>query len=286
MAQSDNALFLYRNLADTATASASTEVTGAEAAFSQTIDPGEPWRATGKTSETLSFDHGAAVDMTHACCVHHNLDTDGFIRFVASNNADFSSPVIDTGDLEAWEPVAGFGYDAFGSTLGGYPILTEFNAFVPLRYFDLGGTFSARYSRFVFKNPTNAGITGVSLGYAFVGLGKQFERNMGWDWEIKWVDPSEFIETESSVRVKQRNKHREMMLPMPNITEGEAFSVWDDIKRAVAQSRPIIVFAFPSSGAPKRYRTGIYGIPRGGEGTKNASVRRHSSAITIRELTA
>jgi hypothetical protein len=69
MAQADNALFLYRNFADTATVSASSQVTGAEATFAQTIDPGEPWRATGKTSEHIDFDFGAVKDISHAAAV-------------------------------------------------------------------------------------------------------------------------------------------------------------------------------------------------------------------------
>ena len=288
MAQVDNALFLYRNLADADNASvaASSQVTGAEATFAQTIDPGEPWRATGKVSETLTYDHGTAVDMTHAACVWHNLDTGGTIRFQAGNDPSFATTIVDTGDEDAWDPVAGLGYDAFGASLGGYPLLTVFNAYVPLKYFDLGGLVTARYSRFTFKNPLNTLITGVALGYGFVGLGKQFQYNIGFNWELKWVDRSDFIETESSVRIKSLPKHRELTLPMPSITPGEATSAWDDIKRAVAQSKPIIAVPFPNAGSPQRYRTMVYGIPQDKSSTKRPNVVFHSSTLMIRELAA
>lgn len=286
MAQTDNCLFLYRNYADTAAVTQSSQVTGAEATFAQTIDPGEPWRATGIVSEWIAFDFGTGQNISHAAAVAHNLDTTGTIRVQAGNDATFATNLVDTGDVEAWEPVSGLGFDGFGSTLGGYPILNSFNDFRPLKYFDLGGTFNCRYVRFTLKNPTNAAITGVALGYAFAGLGAQLAGNFGFDWENKWADPSDFVETEASVRIKARRSHRELTLALPNIAEGEAFGVWDDIKRAIGAKKPMIVVPFPTAGSPKRYRTTIYGIPQDKQGTKNPSVRRHTSTLMIRELAA
>lgn len=286
MAQADNVLFLYRNFADSATVSASTQVTDAEATFAQTIDPGEPWRATGIISEHIDFDFGAVQDITHAALVNHNLDIKGTIRVQAGTDPTFVTNLVDTGDVDAWDPVRGFGFDQFGVTLGGYPVLDSFNDYRALKYFDFGGRFSCRYVRFTLKNPTNTAITGVAAGYAFVGLGAQLAANFSFDWDVTWIDPSDQTETEASLRLKSRIAYRQLTLPMNNIQDAEAFGVWDDIKRAIASKKPLIVVMFPTASAVKRYRTTIYGVQQPKQGTKNASIRRHTSTIILRELAA
>lgn len=285
MAKADNGLLLYRNLVDEATVTASSAVTGAAATQVQTLDPGEPWRATAKTSEYLHIDFGSVIDATHAAAVYHNLDTTGLIRFRGSNDPTFvAADVVDTDDQDAWDPVAGFGFDGFGSSLGGYPILSRFNDYRPLKYFDFGGVKSFRYGRMYFKNPSNAAITGVACGRAFVGLGAQFERNFGLDWDLRWVDPSDLIETEATVRVKARTKYRVLTMAFPWLSEAEAMSTWDDIKRSLGSSKDIIAVLFPTGSTVKRYRTTIYGLCIDRAGTRNPHYDVFASQLQVREL--
>ncbi|MGE3333616.1 MAG: hypothetical protein AB7I36_08230 [Rhodospirillaceae bacterium] len=286
MARTDNALFLYYNLGDEATVTASSEITDAEAEFVQTMDPGEPWRADDKVEESLVWDHGSVVDITHAAAIWHNLDTSGSIQFEMSNTVSFSSLVYDSGELEAWDPVSGFGADSFGYSLGGYPVLTDRNAYVPFKLFDLGGIKSARYSRMTFRNPTNSLIAGIACGRAFVGRGEQFQYNIGFNLSTQWVDTSVITPTEASVRTKRGRSYRVMNMNLPNITRDEAIAAWDDIKRTIGCSRDIIVVPFPNGGAPLRYRTTIYGMPINPEPYALTNVRFYASAMQIRELAA
>jgi hypothetical protein len=288
MTTTQNLLLLHHNLADEATVTASSQISGAEATFVQEMEPGEPWRATGKVSETLTFDHGAAgIDATHAAIVAHNLNTQGTISFACGNDPTFASTVYAVTDADAWDPISGFGYDSFGMSLGGYPVLNARNDYRPFKYFDLGGRRSFRYSRFTFKNPTNTSITGVAVGRAFVGLGSQFLYNFARDWGNDWVDPSEHIDTEhGTLRIKRRRKYRVLKLSLPFLSEGEALSVMDDIKRVIGSSRDVIAVPFPTGGAPKRYRTSTYGIPVDRQGVTNPFLDVFRTSLFIRELAA
>lgn len=287
MTQTANALFLYRNQADDAVATASSEITNAEAALTQFMDPGQPWRAEDKVLETLTYDHGSEITATHGFVVAHNLDTFGTIQQLLSNSPTFAgTPVLDTGELEAWEPVAGYGFDGYGTSYGGYPLLSKFNDYRPLKVIDFGGPKSFRYSRFVFRNPDNAGITGIAAGRAGICLGFQPEYNFAYDWENEWVDPSTVTETNATVRVKRRRTYRKLRLSLPSLKTGEAIGAWDDIKRTIGTSRDMVIVLFPTGASPVRLRTSIYCIPVERAGTRNPHLDVFASTMTVRELAA
>lgn len=288
MAQPGNFLLLFRNRVDDAAVTASSQLTGAEATYVKTMDPGDPWRATGKALEYVQADFGTAVSLTHAAAVEHNLDTTGTISCRLSNDAAFApaSDIYDSGDLEAWDPVSGFGYDGLGTSLGGYPILDAFNDWSPLKVFTFGAAKLARYMRLTFKNPSNAAITGVACGRLFGGFGAQPSRNFSFDWVKDWDDKSDVLDTESSLRVKRRRRNQVLRIAPSFLTESEALSWWDDFKRSIGASKDVIVVLFPQASAPKRYRTQVYGVPIDRQGTRNPFLDVFASALHVRELRA
>lgn len=289
MAQSGNFLLLHRNRVDDGTVTASSAVSAEEAAsFIQTLDPSDAWRATGKTSEYVQIDHGKPVTATHAAAVWHNLDTAGTICVQRSNDPTFNpaNHIYNSGDQEAWEPVSGFGWDNFGESLGGYPVLDEYNDYRPLKIIAFGAPNTARYSRMIFKNPTNTLITGVACGRAFVGPGDQPLRNFGWDWVMDIDDPSDVVETESAARVKLRPKKQLLEIRPGFLKEQEALSWWRDFKRTIGSSRSVILQMFPTASAPKRYSTQLYGIPVDRQGTRNPFLDVFASSLRVRELRA
>lgn len=285
MAQTDNAAFYYRNFVLEGTVTASSEATSHDVEFVQTIYPDEFWLATGKTAETLTIDFGKAVPIRGIACIH-NLNVSGTIEFEAAVDSGFTTKVIDTGELEAWSPVAGFGSDEFGTSLGGYPVLDSYNDWRALFKRDFGANTYARYARFILRNPTNSDISGVGLGMAFVGRVKQFEHNIGVDWEDVPRDPSEIIETEGNPRVKTAERYRELAVTLPRLTETEAMTVWNDMRRTLGMSKPFILVPFPAGSGPKQYRMPIYGLDMAQAGTRNPYFNRHASALRIRELRA
>ncbi|HYH39936.1 MAG TPA: hypothetical protein VD860_17070 [Azospirillum sp.] len=280
MAQADNILFLYRNLVDEATLSASSQAVSVERV--KDFRPGRVWRATGYTSEYIVVDHGAVVDTTHAAVVAHNMNVNGTIRVRRSNDATFATSLYDSGAVEAWQPVAGLGFDGFGLSLGGYPILTGINDYRPYRVFDYGGRVSARYTRFDFANP---GLNkGIEVGRLFDGLGVQPGMNMAYDWSWEWVDPSEIIDTESAFFIVRRTKYRVLRLTLPHLTEAEAINAFDDLKRIIGNSRDLLVVPFPTGAVPLQYRTTIYGVPIENGALSNPYYQGFTTSLAIREL--
>lgn len=280
MNQTDNALFLYLNKGDSATVTASSAAL--PAARVQDIRPGRVWRATGYTSETLTFDYGSATDMSHAAVIAHNLDVNGTIRCQAGNDATFAVNLYDSGVEEAWPPVAGFGYDGFGSSLGGYPILSGFADYRPFNLFVFGATISARYVRFTFASLASAGA--IQVGRIFFGLGYQPLINVSYGWSNEWFDPSEQVDTEASIFIIARRKYRILRLSLENVPQVEAFSALDDLKRIVGKSRDVLVILMPGADLPTRYRTSVYGIPTENGPVTNPYFQRFATSFAIREL--
>ncbi|KAA0572266.1 hypothetical protein FZ983_32360 [Azospirillum sp. B21] len=277
----NNAIILYWNKADTATVTASSEALPANRV--QDPRPGRVWRATGYTSESLTFDHGSSVDMTHGAVVAHNLSAVGTIRCEVADVADFSTKLYDQ-TIEAWPPVSGFGSDRFGVSLGGYPTLSSFADYRPFNMFDFGGTLAARYVRYTFTSSAASG--NIQVGRIFTGIGYQPEVNFSYGWSSEWADPSELVETEASFFVIRRQKYRVLRLSLENVPQTEALSALDDLKRIVGKSRDVLVVLFPGADLPTQYRTSIYGIPIENGPVSNPYFQRFATSVAVRELVA
>lgn len=278
---SDNAIILYWNKADTATVTASSAALPANRV--QDPRPGRVYRATGYTSENLTFDHGSGVDMTHGAVINHNLDVNGTIRCEVSNSSSFATHLYDS-TVEAWPPVAGFGSDRFGTSLGGYPVLSTFADYRPFNMFDFGGTLNARYVRYTFTSASSAG--NIQVGRIFTGIGYQPDINFSYGWSSEWADPSELVETEASFFIIRRQKYRILRFSLENIQQAEALSSLDDLKRIVGKSRDLLVVLFPGSDLPTQYRTSIYGIPIENGPVSNPYFQRFATSVAVRELVA
>lgn len=279
MARADNALFLYRNLVDEASLAASSALVTADNL--KDFRPSRIWRADGTTGYVVA-DFGSAQNITHGAAVAYNLGTGGTIRFRAGNDASFATSLFDE-TKEAWSPVSGLGYDGFGASLGGYPLLTAINDYRPYRFWDLGGTLNCRYARWDFSD---AGVAGgnIEVGRVFAGLGVQFERNVGFGWSWQWEDPSELIDTEESLFIVRRKQHRILRIALPGLTIGEAYGPMDDLKRIVGRSRDLMVVLFPTGDVPQQYRTTIYGVPVEQGAIDNPYPTIFTTSLAIREL--
>jgi len=286
MAQADNILLLYRNYLDEALLSASSEAISVERL--KDFRPSRFWRAEDCTAEHVLIDCGGSVNMTHGAVAAHNLDANGVIRCTVSDDPDIATDPdsvdleYDSGAVEAWPPVAGFGSDGFGTSLGGYPLLTSINDYRPYRVFDFGGTVNARYVRYDFANPDLG--KGIEVGRVFAGLGIQPERTFAYDWSWEWVDPSDVIDTEEAFFIVRRRKYRVLRISLPRLSNAEAMAAFDDLKRIVGRSRDLFVMLFPTGAANVQYRTTIYGVPIENGPIANPFFNVFSTSIAIREL--
>jgi hypothetical protein len=276
-------LFMTQNEIDRATLSASSAATPADRV--KLIQPSLRWYGTDKVSEYLHATFSEDKLIQHIGLVDFTCDTQGKAQ-VQVFDAD-GEILTDTGDLELWEPVAGFGDDGFGDNLGGFPDLSDENDYRAYRFIDLGDQYPARAVRTYLKNPTNPLIAQAGLGWMFAGVGFQPEWTFNWPWTWKWNDPSEKTKTETSIAVRRRKTGRTQSLTMTDLTENEAIGRWNTIERALGTSKPMFVVLFPEGdAAPLRYATTIYGLMQESSGLTSTDEQNFSVSITIEELAA
>ncbi len=276
------ALFLAQNLYDIATLSASSSST--PVTHLQNPRPTRRWFAADKDEEYVQADFGDAKLVQHFAYVGFNTDTQSRGSCVVANDALFASPVANTGEFDMWEPQFGMGDDPLGETLGGFPILDEFNDHRAIRFADLGAIHSVRYARQYLKNPTNAAIGQVGFGWAFAGVGFQPEWSFDYNWSEVFDDPSEIIETETSDFVRARKSRQIINLRLTDMSTAEALGGWRTIMRAIGKKKTLGLVLFPDGPEPMRAAFTVYGRIIDQPGTANTIADLFESGLTIKEL--
>lgn len=281
IAIADHPLILYRDLARDAVLTASSELT--PVARVQEMRPSRKWRAAAPDGAAwLLIDHGAPVTRTHVYVLAHDLESGGTIRVRTGDDPTFAAVETDI-TREAWEPVAGFGFDTFGQRLGGYPDLSGFNDYRPYKVIGHGRAVTNRYTRVDFQQVV---ASSVEVGRVFDGLGHQFGRGMSYGWSLEWADPSEVTETETSLAVRRRTKYRVLQLGFEHLDAAEAMTALDDLKRILGASRDCLIQLFPAADEGTAYRTTVYGLPQRTAPVSNPFFNAYSTTQTIRELPA
>lgn len=295
MAQSDNVLIIGRDwVRESSGLVGSGETTPYERV--QEMRPSRKWTATSASSAWIGGDVGSSVQSNVAAIVAHNLDTSCTIRIRLGTDAQLINPagspaepdatgvVYDSGYIDAWPPVAGLGFDGFGTTLGGFPILSDFAEYPPYTLKILGATYTFRYWRIDFASSATNGNGAFSIGRVLVGLSVQLINNASVGYSIEWADPSELTDTEESFLVRRKRKYRILRLEWQVITRDEAFSVVDDFKRIVGTSREILICLFPTGDQATQYRTTIYGVPVENAAVSNPHYDIYRTSMAVREL--
>ncbi|MBP2303331.1 hypothetical protein [Azospirillum picis] len=285
MARADHCLFLFDNLVDKATVTASRSAVSDEGvaldpSCVQSLRPSEFWRGAGPI-EHLQADFGSPVPLSHVMVLAHNLGVSDGLRIRVGNDEGLTDP-IDDRTVPPWETNTPFGFGPFGINLGGAPQQASAgapgNALVTLP-----APRAARYLRVDLDR--QAGGT-VQVGRLFAGLGRQPERNFALDYEWEWVDAAEHLQPNGDLFINSRSrvKYRLWRLTLPGLAESEAFSWWDDLARDVARSADLVVVLFPGRADKPQARTIIHGVPTTNIRTRGSRGRRLSSAIEIQEL--
>lgn len=295
MAQADNVLIIGRDWVRESTGLVgSGETTPYERV--QEMRPSRKWTTTSAVSAWIGGDVGSSVQSNVAAIVAHNCDTGCSIRIRLGTNSQLIAPVgspdepdatgvvYDSGFIDAWPPVAGLGFDGFGTSLGGFPILSDFADYPPYTLKVLDATYTYRYWRVDFSTDTTNGNGAFSVGRILIGLSFQLANSAGVGWSLEWADPSDLTDTEESFLVRRKRKYRILRLEWPLITADEALSTVDDFKRIVGTSREILLCLFPTGDQSTQYRTTIYGVPVENGPVSNPFYDLYRTSIAVREL--
>lgn len=225
-------------------------------------DPGEPWRATGCTSETVEFTPPPTyeVDVAAVVLVNPNLSPDGTITIEIATEVPGVYDV-SLGPYEAMFALYGFGEDRFGvDPAGGYPD-AAYRASRPVYvYVELDQVYGAKSLKLTCVDPDNpdgyieipvvmAGpivrpAIGVSHGYALpVG------------------DPSSQIPTEGGgIRVSPRTSRRGISFAWDMLDRDEALALVDDIHTVAGTKRHVFAALRPGTDTIEESRLLVYGL--------------------------
>ena len=282
MVLSDNALFLYDDKCETATMTQSSEAGSLVAENVQDFDVQKVWRATGDTNEWIAFDFGATRQIETIALINHNCTLDGELQILIGDDPTFAVNAFNE-VFAAWEPAYGFADVGYGDDgYGGYPSLTVFNDFRPIRLIRLSAQASGRYMKIFIADPTNP-LNYVQVGKIMAGIGRQPEWNFAQGWELDWKDQGDQVAMEGGSAIgRPKGRYRTLMLPFEDLTRSELLGWVDDIKRICGTTRPLLISGSPSIPV-ERYRMTIYGFLTGDAASRFVQVEANAWSPTFRE---
>jgi len=251
------------------------------------VRPARKWRATGSEREVLWVDFGKRVPASHGALLAHNLAATGRVRWsltddpAARDDPDGADLAFDT-TLRPWTPIHGFGFDPFGRNFGGYPPASGFGAFPARRVIDYRAPILARYLRVELSGPRMDAP--VEVGRVLHGQGFSSNWNQSFGWQIRWVDPTEHVETEAGLMPAPAGRPvRELTFALDVLDDAERW-IADDVNRIAARRRPVLVELFAGGPKPDATRTAVYGYFTEREPVAQADPLAHTAGWTVQEL--
>ncbi len=254
----NRARILYNNVADDyATIAASSEASGSTPATNLVTEyKSEVWRATGKTSETLTLTWAAAQNFSMAALVFANLSPTATVKVEVFTLSGDSVPVLDTGDVAAcaYMPLGTYtwgalplGVNAF--SYGGYTYARVYFA-----------STSGKKVRLTIKDPSN---TAAYVEAARIVLGDYWSPavNPGWGAGLDFDYGTKHRRTDAGdLRTELRPISRSLKLQFDWLTSEEDRARFYEILVGNGMSRPLFVSLFPEDVNPAREQSyQIYG---------------------------
>ena len=258
-----NIRLIYDNTEfDSATLSATSEASGFPASNLQEQRRKKTWRSTSLTSQYISIDFGSDMYANCVALINHNLTHNGQFRLTATDNADYESDLkLDTGWIDAWQTVWGFGEGGFGEHgFGGVPTATEVSELFPgvirIYYFS---TTAARYWRLYFSDDSNPDGY-FELGRLFLTHYFEPSYNFAWGWKFIPQDRTQVKYTRGGQPITYiLEKQYKVKFNFEWIEKDEAWSYFVDIIRRFGIRKDIVIDMFPDETKMKGVFTRLYG---------------------------
>ena len=281
-----NSIFLFDNLADAATLTASSTA-GSTMAVANLQDPQRSkfWRSGAGTASYVDMTLAAVRGTTHLALVDLNLSTVGTIRVRAWTDAiNGSTNVLDTTVsptlyIEDERTPAAWGAGLYGAGPYGIGAITQDQA-RNITLVPFGSTINAAYWRINFAD--SAGSY-QQCGRLFVARAVEFEQNLSHGWDAEAID--ETVQRYSLGKQRYYNAIDRRLRLRGNfdwLTEDERTRM---TKRLInwGQHRPLIYSIFPEgtnrglvSTVYGRLASGAIGNPQYGQNTLAFSVEEDS----------
>lgn len=196
------------SLSDSATLTASSELSRLPAIAIQRTQPRDIWRSYDNTDQNLVFDFGSVTSFNFVAVLYHNVDENGLWR-------------IRSADTEA-NLTAAPTYDSSTMAMRNSGDDGRFDRFHCVK--DTGAQ-SNRWVRLDFTT-----LTGVSnLNVGRVMICNALDLAPAYDWQIIPLEDALVIPTISSLWINKGRRRRELSWTYPGMTDTQAFATSGDI---------------------------------------------------------
>jgi hypothetical protein len=264
---SSNVLLTTTNLVDTATLTASSQMSTLPVTNLADYRPAVVWRsqlAAVDPNPTITLTCPSAQAMAAVIICLHNASLTGTYQVQLGNDPTFVNNLYDSGaGVSIWPATTGLGNAPLGlDGLGGFPPLSTYNQYRPYTILVLPQTYIAQYLRIIFSDPANTSGY-IQFGRLFVGSVITPSINFKDGWTLGWPDTLSAVQRTDSgnARIMRRPKFRHLKLDWDYLPQSDAFPSFDDLGRIIGLSRDMFVVPFPQATLDIQYRTTIYGVP-------------------------
>lgn len=219
------------------------------------------WRSTGLTTQYVKWEFNEGENCQYIGLVNHNLTADGTFTITASNNADFSDPVL-VATFDAWNPVWGFGDGGFGEHgFGGYIPDDERDELAsgPIRIYHFGDIAIAKYWKIEPADAANPDGY-FELGRAFNGMYWEPARGIEWDYIITPLDETGLSFSEGGQKFSDIKPKRYMVeFTLKKVDDNEKYWNLIDMLRRWGKRKSILMSLFPDGTASEQFFMTFYG---------------------------
>ena len=245
-------MFPFNRWSDTALGSifSSGARSGYAASETQVQQRGRRWRSADLLYPVwLKRDLGTSYRIGGVAIVAHNLTRAGTVRVMISENVDMSSPVYDSGEVNAWEKLwpAGEEPDYTGSGLAsewadsdGLPLAAALSVLPEPIFYKTITAVSGRYIELHFSDAGN-GDGYIEVAYVYVGVVIEADVNYS-QLQVRQVDVARSQEASSGQDwVKSVYKRTEVSVTLELQPENRALGFWMFIFSRLGISREFVV---------------------------------------------
>lgn len=247
----------------------------------------EVWRSLSDDPAWTWFraDFGVARLIDVVALINHNITSAGKWRVRLSNDHNFSTTTYDSGLIDAWPSIGGYGALPWGVFQWGDIISTQDAAYFKISsYCILPENITGRYLRIDISDANNpAGY--IQAGRCWAAPAWRPSLDMQYGWSIGWVDPSEVSKSRGGqASIKVLPKYRVLSFELADIPEAEMYpNAFDYIDRRKGISGDILVIPQPSK--PELFiHEAIYGRMQSLAPVSNPYFERRSKPFIVEEL--
>jgi len=286
-----NALFLYRNRIDDATASQSSAALDADDGSSlgaaRLQDPmlSRIARTARAESEWWRFTWAETVAIDTVALWKHNFSQDGVVPLKLYGDAGMSSLLYDQEHF-AWPAIYGFGEAPLDEmTIGGLPIRTELDDDVPFTLIRLGQVYNVGALDFGMRDPGNPDYH-VDGGRMIAGraFSPEINYDLNWEYDVDSADRRDDLDG-GGVSIVRGASWRVARLNFSFLSRAEGNTFLMDMKRRLRQSAELLAILQPDR-FPEESRTAIYGVFNRFGPLRKTTPRHYAVDMEIREIAA